>query len=119
VITVTSHSSLNGHLNSFDFRAFLRKNALQLSHVTALKLYPRALSPQTEQSLVLSGVVPPVLGPELVLIPELVPNPLGPVFLDGGDVFSPCVRARMSAIFFQIQDQSRTLVPKGGIFETN
>ena len=30
-----------------------------------------------------------------------------------------CVRAKMSAIFFQIQDQSRTLVPKGGIFETN
>ena len=76
---------------TFDFRAFLRKNALQLSHVTALKLYPRALSPQTEQSLVLSGVVPPVLGPELVLIPELVPNPLGPVFLDGGDVFSPFI----------------------------
>ena len=64
---------------TFDFRAFLRKNALQLSHVTALKLYPRALSPQTEQSLVLSGVVPP-LGPELVLVPELVPNPLGPEF---------------------------------------
>ena len=53
-------------------------------------MYPRALSPQTEQSLVLSGVVPP-LGPELVLVPELVPNPLGPEFWDGDDVSSPFI----------------------------
>ena len=31
-------------------RAFLRKNALQLSQVIAPKLYPSALSPQTAQS---------------------------------------------------------------------
>lgn len=47
VTTVTLQSSLNGHVNSLVDKAFRRKNALQLSHVMALKLYPNALSPQT------------------------------------------------------------------------
>ena len=40
-------------------RAFLRKNALQLSQVMAPKLYPRALSPQTAQifGILVSGIV--------------------------------------------------------------
>ncbi|EAT41125.1 AAEL007212-PA, partial [Aedes aegypti] len=47
VTTVISQLSLNGHVNPLVERAFLRKNALQLSQVIALKLYPSALSPHT------------------------------------------------------------------------
>ncbi len=36
----------NGNLTA-SFRAFRRKNALQLSHVIASKLYPSAAEPQT------------------------------------------------------------------------
>merc|ERR1711911_372956 len=41
----------NGHINSLPFRALRLKNALHDSHVIALKLQPRALSPQTPQTL--------------------------------------------------------------------
>ncbi len=42
---------------TLSLRAFLLKKALQLSQVTALKLYPRALSPHTEQTLLFLGLV--------------------------------------------------------------
>lgn len=51
VITVISQHSLNGHEKSLLDSALRRKKALQLSHVTALKLYPRALSPHTMHTL--------------------------------------------------------------------
>ena len=44
-------------LLTLSFKAFLLKKALQLSQVTALKLYPKALSPQTEQTLDFSPFV--------------------------------------------------------------
>ena len=53
-ISIVLNYKLNldiGTVFTLSFKAFLRKKALQLSHVTALKLYPKALSPQTAQTL--------------------------------------------------------------------
>lgn len=51
VTTVISQLSLNGHCIDLADRALRRKNALQLSHVIALKLHPSALSPHTWHTL--------------------------------------------------------------------